>query len=321
MLRTSWAALALVCFITFGEDAARGVTVPVNFQGPAQTFSAEIDLAAELTATGGGSLFNPVTKVLEDFALLPPFSHTAGTEGGPQLAVGAVSSLSPFNTTVDIDGGHVTKISGLNVQLFDGPALDLRSEPMDVTTSSTLIPNLAVQAAFNITSLGFQQTGLATLVPTGPNVGTFAIPGNAIAEYENVRLLLAGAIPIETGDLSFATPRIFTGTYKVSGPPGNTKVEFDGDGRYTFNLGGGQAEVSYAITSPLQLSISASVDYSLVIGYQIAFHAEQSGLVVPEPGSVALLAIGLVACGAAVGWSRSGHQVHAKAWRESANRA
>jgi hypothetical protein len=322
MLRISWAATTLAWYIVFSPDSARAVTVPVNFQGPAQTFGASVDLSSELFATGGGSVFNPVTKNVENFSLLPPFDHTAGTEGGPQALVGSISSRPPFDTTIDIVGGQVTKITNLNVDLFDGPALSINSEPMAVMSNSSvsLLKNIAVQVAGEITSLGFQQTGVATLVPTGVNVGTFAIPGFAKAQYENAQLLIAGAIPVEIGDLSFASPRVFTGSYKVSGPPGNTKVEFDAVGRYEFNLGGGPTVFDFAVDSPIAVTISASVSYSLIIGYEIAFHAEQSGLVVPEPGSIALLAIGLVACSAVLWRSRSSDRANPRARRRRANR-
>lgn len=315
MFRTSWTTATLAFCIVCAAEASRAVTLPVNFQGPEQTFSANIALASDLFATGGGSVFNVVTKTVENFSFLPPFSHSAGTEGGPQLAVGAISSQSPFNTTIDIEGGHVTKITGLNVNLFAGPPLAISSDPMDVTTNSsvTLLKNLAIQVAGDITKLGFQQTGVASLFPTGVNVGTFAIPGLALAEYENVRLLIAGAIPIELGDSSFATQRVFTGTYKVSGPPGNTKVEFDAGGGYEFDLGGGPSVYSFAVDSPLAVTISASMDFGLILSYEIAFHAEQAGLIVPEPGSIALLAIGLVTCGAVLWRKRSGSRANSPA--------
>ena len=294
--------LCLIALVaTVSSRVAMAVTVPLSLSGPEQVFDATFDLTGSLFATGAGKVFNPLSKAVENFATTPPFSHVTNSKAGPVPFTGGGTSDASRNPTMEIVDNHVTKFSNLYVDLFDGGSVPLEIGTINVTTNSNvaLLKNLTVDASADITDIAFEQTGTGSFVPTGPGTGTFAIPGRAIATYENFQGVLAGLITIPfvfSGDGVGKTSILLTGTYKVSGTPGNTRVEFDGDGYYEFVLfstTGQPEEFEFSADTPLALTISALVNLGLTTGYDVRFHMEQSGIIVPEPGSVTLLFVGL----------------------------
>jgi hypothetical protein len=317
--------LKLFCLIALvlsvSSRGALAITVPLNFSGPEQDFDATFDLTASLFASGTGQVFNPLSKAVENFSTTPPLTHASNSKSGPVSFSGTGKSDSSLNPTMEIVDNHVTKFNNLLVDLFDGGAVPLEIGTMNVTTNSnvSLLKNLTVDASADITDIAFEQTGAGSFIPTGPGTGTFAIPGRAIATYENFQAVLADLITIPfvfSGDGIGKTSILLTGTYKVTGPPGNTRVEFDGDGHYEFVLfstTGQPDEFEFSADTPLALTISALVNIGLTTGYDVRFHMEQSGIIVPEPGSVTLLFIGLTVLSSGVVYRR--HRQHQNAAR------
>ncbi len=148
-----------------------------------------------------------------------------------------------------------------------------------------------------IVDLAFQQTGAGTFVPTAAGLGTFAIPGLAIAVYDDAQLFLAGLVPVPifSGTSSNTSPISLTGSYKVTGPPGDTTLELDVVGNYQFELFSSTHPTyfDYVIGAPLAVTVSGSVALNLVTDYGVRLHLEQSGIVVPEPEGIGLLFVGL----------------------------
>lgn len=295
---------ALVCVLWFASlmGTARAITVPVDFQGPEQTFSGTVNLTGDLSAGGTGTAFNAKTKAFEPFTLLPPTTHPLSLIGAPVSVSSEFVSVPPASSTLTFAGGDLTSIDNLLVRgLHDNPAFfALDTVTLQTDSAITLLKNITVDFSSDVVDLTFQQIGPSLVVPGGGGAGTFVLAGNGDLTYQNALVVIGGLLPFNLTAIGEPLPLSVSGVYAVSGPPGNTKVTLDGAGTASFTFGifepGNQpAAFSFEATSPLALTISASVLALATITLDFNFHLEQSGLIVPEPGSITLLALGFVA--------------------------
>jgi hypothetical protein len=298
-LRTRIALAALLLSAPL-SNAALAVTVPLNFQGPEQTFDGTIDLNGALEANGSGLAFDAKAKAYVPFNSIPPSVHPLSLDGGSTAFTSELLSLPPLNAKAEIVGGDLVGLDQVVVRGLHSAPLPFAINTLFIGTNSSLalLKNISIDASGEAADLQFTQSGPAVLVPGGGGTGTFSISGDAALTYQNLLLVAAGLINLPYTDTTNHLPVSLTGTYTVSGPANNTKLTLDGSGRVLFTFSIVRSDdtpvpFSFAATSPLELTISATVSALATVALDFAFHLEQSGLVVPEPASISLLGIGL----------------------------
>jgi hypothetical protein len=276
------------------SELSFGVTIPIDFQGPEQSFNGTVDLTGTLSAEGQGTAFNPLTKAIEPFSTTPPTTHAIGLISGPVALDTQPSSGAP--ASFEFVGDQLTNIANFDMQLLDVPEAFFTA-PITITTNSkvTLLKSFTVDLTNSLSELHFQQSAAATLAPTGPGTGTFQIPGSITSIFDGLFATIAGIIVLPLGGGSGSVPFLIEGTYSITGPPGNAKVALDGTGFYANTLTPTGGDFAYMLSAPLALTISASLNLPNTVTVSFDFHLEQSGLVIPEPTSLTLLGIGCVA--------------------------
>jgi hypothetical protein len=289
-------AFALVLLL---PKSLLAVGVSVNFTGPEQSLAGVATATGTATATGSGQAFNAVSKAIESFVLTPPTDHALELDGGSIPVVGTPQSLPPL-ATFDLTSDAITGISNLNLDLQGGASAPFTFTPFIVTTDSKvgLLKNVPVQFGGDFELLGFAQNAPATLTPLGPGIGTFSIPGEYFGGISNLTTLILEILPFEyIGTISMSSLGVLEGTYTLSGTPSNLTLSLDGTIELEMvpPLGLG---LNTELSSPLALTVSVDGDISASLFLNAGFHLTQSGIVVPEPGSVVLLLIG---CGSLLG--------------------
>ena len=165
-------------------------------------------------------------------------------------------------------------------------------EPVTVTTNSTvgLLKNISIELSGEITSLTFVQTGPATLVPTGFDIGTFSIPGEFAFFSPGIDVVVLGLLGYTSISYDIRDKAVLSGTYSMWGPQSSKNLALDGTAQFA-------AKVTNAfpydteLASP-QITLHASVSAALAASFDFRFHL-QTAAAVPEPGSIVLLVIGL----------------------------
>jgi hypothetical protein len=272
-------AFALAALVS----TAHGAAVPVYFTGAAQTFGATVDLTGNLSATGSGAAFNPLTKINESFTLTAPTAHALAIDGGPLTL--ATQPASAGYATFDVTGGHATSALGLNLNLLNGTTTDFSLLPINVTTSSgiSILKNVEIGLTGTLASLVFQQTGGATFSPTGAGTGSFEIVGKAAAALLNINATALGLVNVPVFPQYLNTPLTLSGTYTITGDDANPKIELDGAMGFGLPLNLASA-LTAAIDAPLALSIDAALDLAATVSVSLGFHLEQSSIYVPPGG-------------------------------------
>jgi hypothetical protein len=277
---------AVIALVAAQGAAARAATVPVYFSSTEQTFNGTVDLTGNLDATGSGEAFNPLTKASEPFTITAPTSHPLGIDGGPITVT--TNPASAGYASFGVDGGHLTSVAGLNLNLLNGTTSDFSLLPIDVTTSSkiSILKNVEIGLTGTLASLVFQQTGDATFSPTGAGTGSFEIFGNAASALLNVNATALGIVNIPVDAQYLSTPLTLSGTYKITGDDANPKIELDGAVGLGLPLDIASA-LTAALDAPLALSIDAALDLAATVSVNLGFHLEQSAIYIPpsDPGT------------------------------------
>ena len=296
------ATLALVVAIHASSiQISRATPVNVNFSGASQAFVGVTSVFGTLTATGSGVTNSSVG--LQPFVLTPPTVHPITLAGGFALVNSQPNSVGPVSV-FDVTPTAINKINNLNVDLLNGAVVPIAFNTITLTSNSSvaLLKNISVDASVDADGLVFNQTGLSTLTPLGPNFGNFSVPGNFHMHASNFTATLFGLLNYPLGSLSEIVPGSLSGTYTISGPTNNTKITLDGTLALQVPINASQHFV-LNISNPLALTVSATAAAAASLLINVGFHLERDQIVVPEPGSVALMAIGLAMCGA-FAWRR-----------------
>jgi hypothetical protein len=291
---------------TVAGSSARAVILPVNFQGAAQTFSATLGIAGDIVVVANGSAINPLTKTAEAFATIPPTTHPVKLSGAPVTISSQPKSVNfaggAVNTSLEFVAGELTGISNLDVDILNGVIVPLAVETLEIPTTSkiALLKLITVDVSEDVNTITFEQTDPAVFAPTGPGTGTFSIAGFQEVSGDELNAVISGVLPLNIPLIVIPESSSVSGTYTVTGPKNNAKVSLDFTGTITWQLfSETEAAYEFSISSPLALTISASLGVPLTAAINYTIHLEQDGLIIPEPGSATLLVIGVAMIG---GW-------------------
>jgi hypothetical protein len=287
-------ALTVATLGLVSASRALAVTVPINFTGTEQNFDATIDLTGNLFADGSGSVVNTKNKV-EPFKFTPPLEHPLSLYGGA-IVVGSDPITDPAGTTFDLPAAdQIANIAALNLDLLNGTTADFALDTVTITTNSTvtLLKAITIDLSGTLADLRFTQTGAAILNGTGGS-GTFSVDGELSASIDNLLAVVFGILQVPVDPQSISAPFTLTGTWTSTGPSNNVKVALDANIDFSIPLSL-LTNLTTSITDVLSLTISSTIDLAASLTVGTTLHLEQSGIVIPEPGSMVLLGLGLLA--------------------------
>ncbi len=294
-LRTFF-GLSLLGLVLAASAPARAITIPINFQGTEQHFSASIDLSGNLHAEGNGSAWNSQQKVFEPYTLTSPFDHSLGLFG-PPLHLSSDPKTYPLGTTFDLKADSLVGIHDLDIDFLSGQSLDFTIDTVKITTNSkvALINALLGQVDLSgtLSEFRFDQTGIASVTGSA-KTGTFAVSGNFGATISNLNLIFGGLLLVPIDDQAVSLPGALTGTWKLTGPLNAQKVSLDG----SLSLDVPLALITNLTTSNTDiftLTMSTTLDMAGSLNVTFNYHLEDIQPLAPEPGSIVLLGIGLCA--------------------------
>ena len=283
--RVAVMAGGFVIVTAFGATA-RGANVPVYFSGTEQTFSGTVDLTGNLEASGSGEAFNPLSKAFEAFTLTAPTSHPLGSDGGPLSAATHPASAGYASFGVaggHLTSAAGLNLNLLNGTTSDFSLLPIN---VTTSSTISILKNVEIGLTGTLASLVFQQTGSAVFSPTGAGTGSFEIFGNAAAALLNINATALSLVNVPVGAQYLSTPMTLSGIYKITGGDANPKIELDGAAGLGLPLDIASA-LTAAIDTPLALSIDAALDLAATVSVSLGFHLEQSAIYVPpsDPGT------------------------------------
>ena len=286
--------LAVRCFVLvcafLATSHVQALPYQFNFTGTEQNFDATIDLTGNVFADGNGTVVNTKAK-LEPFGFKAPLNHPLSLFGG-EISLSSDPKTNPLGTIFDVVPGQLVDMTALNIDLLNGQTADFALDTIFLTTNSTvsLLKSISIDVSGTLTGLRFDQTGAPTIVGVGS--GTFSVPGDLTANVDNLSAVVFGLLQIPVDSQSITIPYTLTGTWTN---PIFEKIELDGDLNLSIPLSL-LTNLTTAITDVLSLTISSTIDLAASLAVDSLYHLEYCPCCgCPEPGSIALLGIGLAA--------------------------
>lgn len=304
---------------------AGAINVIVDFSGSAQSFTGTGVGSGNLIADGGGAaeIFSGGQFKVEPFVVLPPVNHAVtvlddftSNEGAPVLQIKSTPTSIRVDVPVeppttppttkkqsvtrfDFQDGHIADIRDMDLNISNGKAVPFALSQVVISTNSNniVLKAVPIDIVGDVVNLKFDQTGDASLVPTGPGVGTFSLPGELSLGLAKVKALLFEVVGTDIDPQTLSSQINLTGTYKITGPQKNAKIELDGSA----------ASIPYMISTHsllnlvfgddfVPLTVQGTIDVVVTMNLDFAIHLAAANLVIPEPGSIVLLGIGMVIC-------------------------
>lgn len=283
------AVAGVACLALLIAAPAHAVNVPLLFNTP---FGTDTNQSFNGSVNGNGTV--QIGGSALGFETIPNQTISLNI---PSTGV----SSSPASTDA-LGNGDLTGV-GTN-QLVDINALDLdmlNGQSASVTINQIIISGIPLNLFIGpiggaLTGLTFQQTGPSVL--TGGSTiaggsGTFTDPGNlnATLALNTVPVGIAPSTTLTTltlGNQSLSSAFALTGNWTVTPLGfGQRKVSLDGSQTLSVPLSLVTQLISTASAVTVTVALNATV--GVVVGYHL------QTIVVPEPGSIALLGIGLAA--------------------------
>lgn len=292
--------IAIIIRAGLGATAhAAVVSHPVSFAGASQTLSLDVKVAGKLAGAGSGTLFgvpfaldpNPQSV---DFHLAPEVVHI---DSHP------VTMTPGARFDINDQTGQLVGIRGISLDALNGVTAPFTTSTVNITAllqgqSQPVI----VDGVLTGKVLGLTVDQTSESVVTG---NKFTLSGNTHFSYQYRVDLLGGLLNVipPSSDTLYGSGSLVTGTSTatpVPGHPRDLKIALDA----TASLQGNLSYKSFAISTMIgtQIGFTGSASLPATIFYNATVHLEAivPNAVVPEPGSVALLFIGLFVVGASL---------------------
>lgn len=281
--------------VVISSGSAATVTLPAFFSGPTQRIDIDTHADALFTAEGAGSLFgspavlDPNPQSLHvNFATQPlvsqPRSLTADPDGNP-----AVAEFDFDSTTGLVTGFRNVHLDLLNGQIVSFGPNDL---PVDLLFNNEFPLQVVFQASLMVPEALLFQVGEANLAG-----GQFSIVADIYDAFE-YDASFSGFDLLDTSlPLAFAQQLAVQGTINSTILPGGRDVLVTLEGQFVYLY---SPSFSYPIEEEIQdLSFTGTLDIDGNVGGTFDYHLEHvfEGVLVPEPGSFILLALGLAGLG------------------------
>jgi len=219
-----------------------------------------------------------------------PFELDAGKTPAPPQVFGF------SQTQLTANGQAISDIQNLDLDISNGTSTDFALSKVVITSTSPnpLLKAIQIDVRGSLLDLVFEQTGGATLTPTGSGTGNFSVLGTLTAVAGNLQAIAFGLLEIDVDAQTFSQPFAMTGTYTITGSPNdsNAKIVLEGNNSFSLNLAT-ITSLAFEDSELVPLTISAAIDLAASINFNVGFHLERIG-VIPEPGSIVLLGLGVV---------------------------
>lgn len=230
--------------------------------------------------------------------------------------------LAP-NTDLGFTGAELTSATGLHLDLLNGASLGFELNTLSVPRTQMFYNEsfytypppldepeyypgaqsfLKVNLSGTINALYIEQdaTKLPAFLSDGPGTGTFAIPSILHAALTDTPML--GGFTLATFESERTANFTLTGRYNVSGPPGKATLELHGELDTALPLNNMNLTTALYTTYYQNYQTHSNFVYQMTNTFDLTGAALNFALnyhlttlvAIPEPGSVLLLAIGLM---------------------------
>jgi hypothetical protein len=227
---------------------------------------------------------------------------TANDGGDPDAMPDPIPpALIPTELTFDDVTWDLLNVSNLHLDLLNGVTPEFSIDPLflELIISGAFPGSLDITLDAKVLSLGFWQDADSTIT-VNPD-GTFEIPGKIMGTFDGTAEALSGAVEVATFEAeAFESDIVLVGTVTATaqgGPdPQDVLVSFDGDIDLNIPLDIPDEVIAFGdnnVGATGTINLFSSVN--LAVSYHLETMLEDVHVVIPEPSSVVLLGLGLIA--------------------------